>query len=165
MGCYLHRYITHRLNLVSTRRILYSYVNFLCITRIGLWAYIFYSYTCSHTLVALQLSKRSIVITGHVRPVINLDLIMLVRQLNLEPYLSISLVLWFEHSGMTEMLPHAWDTRSGFLSFTFIPDISTALKRPRRPKQYWLQLVIYLYTSTYHRLRPETCISHDKHRQ
>ena len=22
-----------------------------------------------------------------------------------------SLVLWFEHSGMTEMLPYAWDTR------------------------------------------------------
>ena len=25
-----------------------------------------------------------------------------------------SLVLWFEHSGMNEMSPHAWDTRGGF---------------------------------------------------
>ena len=24
------------------------------------------------------------------------------------------LALWFEHSGMTDMLPHAWDTRGGF---------------------------------------------------
>jgi len=24
------------------------------------------------------------------------------------------IVLWFEHSGMSEMLPHAWDTRGGF---------------------------------------------------
>ena len=47
---------------------------------------------------------------------------------------------------MAEMLPHVWDTRGGFLSFTSIADISTALMRPRRPKQYCLQLVIYIYT-------------------
>ena len=35
-----------------------------------------------------------------------------------------SLVLWFEHYGIIEMLPHAWDARGGFLSFTFIPDIT-----------------------------------------
>ena len=46
---------------------------------------------------------------------------------------------------MAEMLPHVWDTRGGFLSFTSIADISTALMRPRRPKQYCLQLVIYIY--------------------
>ena len=28
--------------------------------------------------------------------------------------LHLSIVLWFEHSGMTEMLPLAWDTRGGF---------------------------------------------------
>ena len=43
------------------------------------------------------------------------------------------------------MLPHVWDTRGGFLSFTSITDISTALMRPRRPKQYCLQLYIYIY--------------------
>ena len=47
--------------------------------------------------------------------------------------------------GMAEMLPHVWDTRGGFLSFTSIADISTALMRPRRPKQYCLQLYIYLF--------------------
>ena len=26
-----------------------------------------------------------------------------------------SLVLWFEHCGMTELLPHAWDTRGGLI--------------------------------------------------
>ena len=46
---------------------------------------------------------------------------------------------------MAEMLPHVWDTRGGFLSFTSITDISTALMRPRRPKQYCLQLYIYIY--------------------
>ena len=46
---------------------------------------------------------------------------------------------------MAEMLPHVWDTRGGFLSFTSIADISTALMRPRRPKQYCLQLVSYIY--------------------
>ena len=44
---------------------------------------------------------------------------------------------------MTEMLPYAWDTRGGLLSITFIPDISTTLTRPRRPKQYCLQLLVY----------------------
>ena len=43
------------------------------------------------------------------------------------------------------MLPHVWDTRGGFLSFTSITDISTALMRPRRPKQYCLQLDIALW--------------------
>ena len=38
-----------------------------------------------------------------------------------------------------------WDTWGGFISLTSIPDISTALMRPRRPKQYCLQLVIYIY--------------------
>jgi len=33
----------------------------------------------------------------------------------------------------------------GFISLTSIPDISTALMRPRRPKQYCLQLVICIY--------------------
>ena len=50
---------------------------------------------------------------------------------------------------MAEMLPHVWDTRGGFLSFTSIADISTALMRPRRPKQYCLQLVIYIYIYMY----------------
>ena len=48
------------------------------------------------------------------------------------------------------MLSHVWDTRGGFLSSTSIPDISTALMRPRRPKQYCLQLVyIYIYIYKY----------------
>ena len=50
---------------------------------------------------------------------------------------------------MAEMLPHVWDTRGGFLSFTSITDISTALMRPRRPKQYCLQLYIYIYIYIY----------------
>ena len=50
---------------------------------------------------------------------------------------------------MAEMLPHVWDTRGGFLSFTSIADISTALMRPRRPKQYCLQLYIYIYIYIY----------------
>ena len=63
-----------------------------------------------------------------------------------------SLVLWFEHSGMTEIVTHAWDTRGGLLRprkgkplkrLTFIPDISTALMRPKRSKQYCLQLYRY----------------------
>ena len=50
---------------------------------------------------------------------------------------------------MAEMLPHVWDTRGGFLSFTSIADISTALMKPRRPKQYCLQLVTYIYIYIY----------------
>ena len=38
-----------------------------------------------------------------------------------------------------------WDIWGGFISLTSIPDISTALMRPRRPKQYCLQLYIYIY--------------------
>ena len=49
---------------------------------------------------------------------------------------------------MTEMLPREWDTRGAFLSSTFLPDISTALTRPRRPKQYCLRLVIFQYRSS-----------------
>ena len=40
---------------------------------------------------------------------------------------------------------HVWDIWGGFISLTSIPDISTALMRPRRPKQYCLQLYIYIY--------------------
>ena len=42
-------------------------------------------------------------------------------------------------------VPHVWDIWGGFISLTPILDISTALMRPRRPKQYCLQLVIYIY--------------------
>ena len=39
--------------------------------------------------------------------------------------------------------------RYGFSSFTSIPPfIGTALMRPRRPKQYCLQLYIYIYIIT-----------------
>ena len=37
---------------------------------------------------------------------------------------------------MTEMLPHAWDTQGGLLSFTFIPDNSTAVMRPREDRTF-----------------------------
>ena len=37
-------------------------------------------------------------------------------------------------------VPHVWDIWGGFISLTSIPDISTALMRPSRPKQYCLQL-------------------------
>ena len=37
------------------------------------------------------------------------------------------------------------DIWGGFISLTSILDISTALMRPRGPKQYCLQLVIYIY--------------------
>ena len=46
-------------------------------------------------------------------------------------------------------VPHVWDIWGGFLSLTSILDISTALMRPRRPKQYCLQLVIYIYIYIY----------------
>ena len=42
-------------------------------------------------------------------------------------------------------VPHVWDIWGGFVRLTSIPDISTALMRPRRPKQYCLQLYIYIY--------------------
>ena len=47
------------------------------------------------------------------------------------------------------MLPHVWDIRGGFLSFTPIPDISNALMRPRRPMNCCLQLVTYIHTYIY----------------
>ena len=46
-------------------------------------------------------------------------------------------------------VPHVWDIWGGFLSLTSILDISTALMRPRRPKQYCLQLYIYIYIYIY----------------
>ena len=53
-----------------------------------------------------------------------------------------------------------WDIWGGFISLTFIPDISTALMRPRRPKQYCLQLVIYIHIYTSYIVRPNlTCSS------
>ena len=42
-------------------------------------------------------------------------------------------------------VPHVWDIWGGFISLTSIPDISTALMRPSRPKQYCLQLDIALW--------------------
>ena len=42
-----------------------------------------------------------------------------------------------------------WDIWGGFISLTSIPDINTALMRPRRPKQYCLPLVIYIYIYIY----------------
>ena len=43
---------------------------------------------------------------------------------------------------MTELLPHVWDTRGGLNGS---PSSQTSvLMRPRRPKQYRLQLVIYI---------------------
>ena len=47
--------------------------------------------------------------------------------------------LWYDRDVATCM----GDTRGGLFSFTFIPDISTALMRPGRLKPYCLQLVIY----------------------
>ena len=37
-----------------------------------------------------------------------------VKELNVDSNCARSLVLWFKHCGMTEMLPHAWDTQGGF---------------------------------------------------
>ena len=51
------------------------------------------------------------------------------------------------HQGQTEKpvysigrldVPHVWDIWGGFISLTCTLDISTALMRPKRPKQYCL---------------------------
>ena len=62
-------------------------------------------------------------------------------------------------------VPHVWDIWGGFISLTSIPDISTALMRPRRPKQYCIYIYIYIYVCVcvaprWHiRLRPEMSIA------
>ena len=43
-------------------------------------------------------------------------------------------------------VPHVWDIWGGFISLTSIPNISTALMRPRRPEKYCLQLAHFLLT-------------------
>ena len=47
------------------------------------------------------------------------------------------------------MIPHVWDRLGRLLAANLNSSISTALMRPRRPKQYCLQLVIYIYICTY----------------
>ena len=51
---------------------------------------------------------------------------------------------------MTDMY-HMRGTLEVVLRLTFIPAISTALMRPRRPKQYCLQLVICIYIYISHK--------------
>ena len=49
-----------------------------------------------------------------------------------------SLVLWFEHCGMTDMLPHAWDTRGGLKG---LPSSQTSA--------IYIHICMYIYMRVY----------------